>query len=120
MNLLKPIIATGLSLALLTYFMPTVTFMHWTTVIIAAFVITLLNKLVRPLLTILFLPINIVTLGLFSVVINVGLLWLATYLVPGFVIREMSLFGTDLNQFFTLLLISIILGFFQGLIGLIL
>lgn len=120
MNLLKPFIATALTLVVLGYFLPNVTFMHWTTLIIAAIVITLLNKVVRPILKILFLPINIVTLGLFSIVIHVGLLWLATYLVPGFQINNLSLFGTDLNQFMSLLVVSIILGFIQGLFGLIL
>lgn len=120
MNLLKPFIATALTLVVLTYFLPNVTFLHWTTLILAAIVITLLNSIVKPVLKILFLPVNIVTLGLFSVVIHVGLLWLATYLVPGFQISNLSLFGTDLNQFMSLLVVSIILGFIQGLFALIL
>ena len=120
MNLLKPFIATALALLAVAYFFPNITFIHWTTVIISALVITLLNKLVRPVLKILFLPINIVTLGLFSMVIHVGLLWLATYLVPGFKIDNMTLFGTELNYFFSLLVVSMILGFFQGFLGLIL
>lgn len=120
MNLLKPFIATGLTLWALSYFLPNVTFLHWTTIVIAAIVITLLNLIVRPILKILFLPINIVTLGLFSVVIHVGLLWLATYLVPGFQISNLNLFGTDLNYFMSLLVVSFVLGFIQGLLGLVL
>lgn len=120
MMILKPFIATALTLAVLSYFLPNVSFMHWTTLVIAALVVTLLNKIVRPILKILFLPINIVTLGLFSIVINVGLLWLATYLVPGFQINNLSLFGTDLNQFMSLLVVSVILGFVQGFFALIL
>ncbi|MDH5533093.1 MAG: phage holin family protein [Candidatus Pacebacteria bacterium] len=120
MKILKPFIATLIALVIVTYFFPNITILHWTTYVIAALVITLLNKIVRPILKLLFLPINIVTLGLFSIVIHVGLLWLATYLVPGFKIDNMTLFGTDLNYFFTLLVVSIILGFFQGFLGLIL
>lgn len=120
MKILRPFIITGITLAIIAYFLPTVTFVHWTTIIIAAVVITILNMLIRPALNLLFLPVNIITLGLFSVVINVGLLWLATYLVPGFFIAEMSLFGYDLNQFLSLLVVSTILGFIQGLISLIL
>lgn len=117
MNLLKPFVATAITLAIISYMIPTVSFMHWTTILIAAVIVTLLDKLVRPFLKMLFLPVNIVTLGLFSMVIHVGLLWLATYLVPGFHIDNMSLLGYDLNQFFSLLVISIVLGFFQGVIG---
>lgn len=120
MKILKPFIATAIALVIVAYFFPNITILHWTTYVITALVITLLNKVVRPILTLLFLPINIVTLGFFSIVIHVGLLWLATYLVPGFVISEMTLFGTELNYFFSLLVISIILGFFQGFLGLIL
>lgn len=120
MNILKPFIATAIALVIVTYFFPNIVVVHWTTYVLAALVITLLNTIVRPVLKILFLPINIVTLGLFSVVIHVGLLWLATYLVPGFKIDTMTLFGTELNYFFSLLVVSVILGFFQGFLGLIL
>ena len=47
----------------------------------------ILNMFVKPILSILTLPITIITLGLFSFVINVALLYLAAYLVPGFFIE---------------------------------
>ncbi|MBU0576284.1 phage holin family protein [Patescibacteria group bacterium] len=117
MKLLKPLINSGLALFLLAYFLPTVSFMDWTTLILAAFVLTLLNKIIRPILKILFLPINIVTLGLFSVVLNVALLWLVTYLVPGFHIEAMALFGVEFNEFFSLLIVSALIGLFQSFLG---
>src|SRR3989344_234936 len=54
--------------------------------LIAAVVLGALNLFIRPIIVILTLPINVVTLGLFSLVINASLVLLATYLVPGFVI----------------------------------
>lgn len=54
--------------------------------LIAALVLGLLNALVRPVLFLLTLPINILTLGLFTFVINACILWLAAALVPGFAI----------------------------------
>ena len=54
--------------------------------LIAAVVMGLLNALVKPLLFILTLPLNILTLGLFTFVINAFILWLAAALVPGFAI----------------------------------
>ena len=52
--------------------------------LIAAVVLGALNLLIRPILLILTLPITIVTLGLFSLVINALLVMLAAVLVPGF------------------------------------
>ena len=117
MKLLKPLIVSGLTLFLLAYFLPTVSYMDWTTLILATVVLTLLNKFVRPILKILFLPINIVTLGLFSIILNVALLWLVTYLVPGFHIEAMSLFGAEFNEFFSLFIVSAMIGLFQSFLG---
>ena len=52
--------------------------------LIAAIVIGALNLFIRPILVVLTLPINILTLGLFSIVINALLILLANVLVPGF------------------------------------
>jgi len=54
--------------------------------LIAAVVLGALNLFIRPIIVILTLPINVVTLGLFSLVINASLVLLATYLVPGFAV----------------------------------
>lgn len=52
--------------------------------LIAAVVLGALNLFIRPILFVLTLPINVLTLGLFSFVINAALILLASYLVPGF------------------------------------
>lgn len=52
--------------------------------LIAAFVIGLLNTLVRPILVILTLPVTIVTVGLFLFVINALMFWAAASLLDGF------------------------------------
>ena len=52
--------------------------------LIAAVVLGALNLFVRPILIILTLPITILTLGLFSLVINALLVLLAAMIVPGF------------------------------------
>ncbi|MEA5114922.1 MAG: phage holin family protein [Geobacteraceae bacterium] len=54
------------------------------TTIIAALVIGLLNAFIRPLLLVLTLPVNVLTLGLFTLVINGCLFYLAAWLVKGF------------------------------------
>ncbi len=117
MKLFKPLITSALTIFLLAYFLPTVSYMSWTTLALAAITLTLLNKVARPILKILFLPINVVTLGLFSVVLNVALLWLVTYLVPGFHIEAMMLLGIQFNEFFSLLIVSTMIGIFQNFLG---
>jgi len=54
--------------------------------IIAAVVLGLINAFLRPILVILTLPVNILTLGLFTLIINGALVMLAAAIVPGFVI----------------------------------
>lgn len=117
---LRSILVSILTIAVLAYFMPNVSYNSSVTLILAAIVLTLLEKIVRPILKILFLPINVVTLGLFGLVINVFILYLATYFVPGFAIQTAVVFGVELNQFFTLLLVSALIGFLQGAFALIL
>lgn len=51
--------------------------------IIAALVLGLLNAVVRPILIVLTLPVTIVTLGLFTFVINAGLIWFMSSFVKG-------------------------------------
>ena len=51
-------------------------------------IIALINTFIKPLLQIITLPINILTLGLFSLVINALLLMLAGYITPGFDVEE--------------------------------
>ena len=52
--------------------------------LVAAFVFGALNAFLKPILTILTLPITIVTLGLFLFVLNAALFGLAAAIVPGF------------------------------------
>ncbi len=50
---------------------------------VVAIVISLINLFIKPILIFITLPINILTLGLFTLVINALLLIFAAYLVPG-------------------------------------
>jgi putative membrane protein len=55
--------------------------------LIAAFVIGLLNTVVRPILVVLTLPVTVVTLGLFLFIINALMFWGAAALLEGFHVR---------------------------------
>ena len=52
--------------------------------LIAALVLGLVNALIRPLVFILTLPVTVVTLGLFTFVINALMIWLVSTMVKGF------------------------------------
>lgn len=56
----------------------------WGTALIVAIVLGVVNAFIRPLLLILTLPLNILTLGLFTFVIIGGLVMLVSAIVPGF------------------------------------
>jgi len=80
------------------------------TLVFAALVLGILNAWIRPILIFITLPLNLITLGLFVLVINVFLLWLTATIVPG-----MAVYGF----WYTLIasiLISIISSFLNWLI----
>jgi putative membrane protein len=56
--------------------------------LIAAFVIGLLNTLVRPVLVLLTLPVTLITLGLFLFVINALMFYWASAMLDGFDVRS--------------------------------
>jgi putative membrane protein len=94
------------------------------TLAVAAAVLGIFNLLVRPILNILFLPLNLITLGTFRWIINVATLYLVTLAVPGFSIGLFSFPGFTYNGFnlpsFTasgfpaLILISFVLSIFSS------
>ncbi len=56
----------------------------WGAIIVAAFVLGLLNAFVRPFIIIFTLPVTILTFGLFTLIINAGLFYAASKFVKGF------------------------------------
>lgn len=76
------------------------------TYLVVAIVLGLLNAFIKPILTILTIPITIITLGLFLIVINVLMVYLAAYLVPGF----------SVSGFIAALLFSIVVSLVTSLI----
>ena len=68
----------------LSYVVPGFHVSGWGAALLGAFVLGVVNTLVKPVLFILTLPFTIVTLGLFLFVLNAICLWLTSLLVPGF------------------------------------
>ena len=95
------------SLWIAAYLIPGVVVRSVTALLIAALVLGLVNALVRPILTILTLPITILTLGLFYLVVNGVAFALAASLVPGF---ELAGFGSAILGALLVSLVSWVLG----------
>ncbi len=77
-------VVSTLALLFVAYIVPGVAVESFWVALLTALVLGLINAIIRPLVILLTLPINIVTLGLFTLIINAGMFWLAAYLVPGF------------------------------------
>jgi putative membrane protein len=75
---------SALSVIAVTYIVPGVHVTSFWSALVAALVIGFVNALVRPILLLLTLPVNILTLGLFTLVINGLMFWLAASVVKGF------------------------------------
>ncbi|MCC7523060.1 phage holin family protein [Candidatus Uhrbacteria bacterium] len=86
MLFLVRLVLNALALMLVAYLIPGIGLSGFGTAVIAALVIGLVNALVRPLVELLSLPVTILTLGLFSLVINAAMFGLAAWFVPGFTI----------------------------------
>ncbi len=84
MNLILVWILNAVALLVVAYILPGITVASFGSALIAALVLGLLNMLVKPVLVLLTLPITIVTLGLFLVVLNALLFWLAGSILRGF------------------------------------
>lgn len=84
MRVLISILVTAIAVAVADYIIPGVSLNTFVTAIVVGIVIGLINSLVRPILLVLTLPINIVTFGLFTLVINAFMVMLAGWIVPGF------------------------------------
>jgi putative membrane protein len=90
----------------ISYVVPGVHVDNFQAALIAAVVMGLVNMFIRPIVSLVTLPINFLTLGVFSLVINALLFMLSAAMVPGF----------DVNGFWSALLASVLLSLVSGLL----
>ncbi|ATL49732.1 hypothetical protein COR50_04950 [Chitinophaga caeni] len=84
MNFLLRILISALAALITQYILPGVELDSFITALLLAFVLAILNLLVKPVLLILTLPITVFTLGLFIFVINAIIILIASELIDGF------------------------------------
>lgn len=95
-----------------------------TTYLIGGIILSILFLVVKPILSIITLPLNIVTLGLFSFLINAIILYILTILVSNISISAFTFNGINfsgfiipklyVNSFFAFVVVSILLSFIVG------
>lgn len=90
MKLLFKWLLSAAALLLVAYLYQGVEVRSFTAALIAAFVIGLLNAVVRPVLVLLTLPVTLLTLGLFLFVINALMFWAAASVLDGFHVRDFT------------------------------
>lgn len=103
-------IATALGLLIVDLAVPGVDIANFPAAMVAAVAVGAVNSVIRPILSLLSLPINFLSLGLFSFIVNGFCFWLASLFVPGFIVSGplafifgpviLSFASTFLNNYF--------------------
>lgn len=100
MNFLVKTLITAFAVVITSYLLPGVMVENFIAALVAAFILGVLNMVLKPLLIILTIPVTIMSLGLFLLVINAFIIQLVDVIVPGFAV----------DTFWWALLFSIILS----------
>ncbi|MDQ1161536.1 putative membrane protein [Chryseobacterium sp. SORGH_AS 447] len=100
MNLIIRLLVTAVVAYLLTMILPGVHFTGFVGAVIFAIVLGLLNLFVKPVLNLFGLPLTIITLGLFTLVINAIIILMADYFID----------SMEVNGFLWALIFSILLS----------
>jgi putative membrane protein len=99
------------ALIAVAYLMPSISVSSFTSALVAALVLGLVNAVIRPVLVLLTLPVTILTLGLFIFVINGLLFWFVGSFVRGFQVAGFwsAFFGAIVYSLISWLLSALIL-----------
>ncbi len=108
MNILLSWLVYSVAVLAAAYVLPGVQVDAFSTALFAALILGILNALVKPFLILFTLPLNILTLGLFTFVINAAIILLADKAVDGF-----SVDGFGWALLFSIVLSVVSAGLFQ-------
>jgi putative membrane protein len=81
---------TTLAIFALPYFVAGITVNSILTAVIVSACLVFINMVIKPIVTILTLPINIITLGLFSIIINGIFFWFVAQIITGFTVASFT------------------------------
>ena len=105
MKLISHLIVSILAILLATYLVPGTGVTYWGALALAV-VLGIINLFIKPIIKLITLPITILTLGLFSLVINALFILLASKFVPGFYVADFW------SAFWFSIVLSLITAFF--------
>ncbi|KUJ53492.1 phage holin family protein [Chryseobacterium sp. JAH] len=105
MNLIIRLLITAVVAFLLTKVLPGVHFEGFSTAIIFAIVLGVLNLILKPILSLFGLPLTIITLGFFALVINAIIVLIADYFID----------SMEVNGFWWAFIFSILLSIITSL-----
>jgi putative membrane protein len=80
-------ICNTLALMATAALLPGIWFKGWHSALLGALTLGLMNAFVRPVLLFLTLPLNIITLGLFTILLNAAIFFSVGYIIPGVMIQ---------------------------------
>jgi putative membrane protein len=102
----------AVALLAVAYLVPSISVDSFTTALVAALVLGLMNTIVRPVLVLLTLPVTLVTLGLFIFVLNGLLFWFVGSFIQGFVVDGFwsGVFGAIVFSLISWLLSALLLS----------
>jgi len=88
MNVVISLIISTIAVFVTGYILPGIELENVLVALVVAVVLGFINAFIRPILFVLTLPINILTLGLFTFVIMALMVQLTSWLVPGFFVKN--------------------------------
>jgi len=86
MKLFVRLLVNALAVAITAYILPNVSIDSFFTALVVAVVLAVINTFIKPIIGFLTLPINLITLGLFSFIVNGVFIWYASQLINGFTV----------------------------------
>lgn len=107
MSIIINLLISGLAVFVSAYILPGVSVTGFGSALVAAVVLGIVNAFIKPVISIFALPITILTLGLFSIVINGLLVLLVSAIVPGF----------DVDGFLWAIVFAFVLSLINGFLG---
>lgn len=121
MNFVARWIVTALAVAVAVWIVPGIdilaTTQTWIGVALTALILSLLNISVKPVLQLLSLPVTILTLGIFYLIVNTLMLYLASWLANSLLGAGFFIAGFG-SAFLASIVISIVSTILQGITGL--
>jgi putative membrane protein len=88
MKLIANLLVNGFAVFLADYFLEGIYIKDFKTAIIVALVLGILNNFLKPILELLAFPLNILSLGLFRLLINGFIVFLVSWFVSGFIVAN--------------------------------